>query len=124
MEKPISNKNHSEVDKVSYESVRNLNNDPPGPVAFKKLDDERVHTSPYDVDTGTSRLKGKKESTHSKISKSSAIPMNPVCDKIDIKQTGPQKYEPSPIRTDGSFEGCYNEYDQPEVFIDDKIDID
>ena len=85
MDKPIANKNHSEVDRVSYESARNLKEENPGPVAFKKLSDERVHTSPYDGDTGTSRLKGKKESTHSKVSKSSAIPMNPVCDKIDIK---------------------------------------
>lgn len=51
--------------------------------------------------------------------------MNPVADKIDHKDSGPKKYEPSPVRTDGSYEGCYNEYDQPEVFVeDDKIDID
>jgi hypothetical protein len=40
---------------------------------------------------------------------------------------GPQRFNPSPIRDDGSFQGCYNEYDQPEVFIepsDDGIDID
>lgn len=90
----MSVKNHSEVDKVSYESARQTKEDQ-GPVAFKKLDDERVHTSPYigENDVGTSRLKGKKESTHPKLSKGSAVPMNPVSDNqdIDIKQTSPKK---------------------------------
>ena len=129
IEKPVSVKNHSEVDKVSYESASHVKREETGAAAFKTgLDnDERVYTSPYnDGEVGTSRLKGKKESTHSKLTNNSAVPMNPV-DKIDIKQTGPQKYEPSPIRDDGSFEGCYNKYDQAEVFIENsegKIDID
>jgi hypothetical protein len=64
IEKPVSIKNHSEVDKVSYESASHLQKED---TAFKTGLDERMHTSPYgDGDVATSRLKGKKESTHSK----------------------------------------------------------
>jgi hypothetical protein len=78
-------KPHSEVDKVSYESARKKQPDTNfGAAAFMTGLDERVHTTPYHDDGGTSRLKGKKESTHSKKTNNSGIPMNPVCE-IDIK---------------------------------------
>jgi predicted ATPase with chaperone activity len=91
MEKPVSVKNHSELDKVSYESARQKKQ-PENKVsgAFMTGLDERVHTTPYVEDSTTSRIKAKRESTQSKKTNDSAIPMmNPVCDKIDADQTGP-----------------------------------
>ena len=51
--------------------------------------------------------------------------MNPIA-AIDTEQSVPQKYNTSPNRTDGSYQGCYNEYDQPEVFVqnDEEIDLE